>query len=605
MTSHRNKIIYVLLGVIVCLLISWGVGAGLLKVMGLPIVDATPLTLLQYAYYYHDMAIVQRSFLIVLGAPLLLIVIAIVIFIIPKKEKLYGDAKWASQSDIKKAGLFSEQGIVLGKKNGRYIRMDGDKFALVAAPTRSGKGVGIVIPNLLSWNSSAVVLDIKSENFELTSGYRQAHGQSVYFFNPAPSDYKTHRYNPLFYVSEDPNKRIDDVQKITNYLIPTSSGENMMWSNEGRDLLFGVILAVISIDKLPTTLSEVLRQLKTETETAAHLSALIKEHADVLPKVCVQSLNNFINKASKERSGVKSEATSALTLFTNPLIEAATSGNDFDFRLLRQEKMTIYIGIQPNDLERLAPLVNLFIQQLIDQNTQEMPAHYEKGRLVRGNPTLKHSVLLLLDEFTSIGRITILEKSIAFISGYGIRLLTIVQSPSQIRSTYGSDVADTFEKNHAARVIFRPDTMQDAEQISNELGQVTVVQESTTRQNHKLQKTTSKSYTKRQLLLAQEVKSLKETQALVFIGGCPVMLVDKIAYYKDKAFKFRYRDVVDIPTLIVENRAENDFDFSFIHKGLKLPDQHKKLTNQEVSQFCQFFFDEVTITRNEEEESHA
>lgn len=575
------------------MLLVWGIGVGLLLALKLPLDAATPLTVFQYAYYYNDEPLVQQGFILVFSVLGALVLGAIVLIFYKKKPALYGSAAWATSRDITKAGLFAAQGIVLGKKNGRYIRMGGDTFAMVAAPTRSGKGVGIVIPNLLSWDGSAVVLDIKSENFVLTSGYRQAHGQQVYAFNPAPSDYKTHRYNPLYYISDDPNKRIDDIQKITHYLIPTPEGVDPMWSSEGRDLLFGVILAIVCIDELPNTFAEVLRQLKTDTTTAQHLSALLEKHKHILPDVCIHSLNNFITKASKEQSGVKSTITSALNIFSNPLIEAATSGNDFDFRDLRRQKMTIYICIQPNDLDRLAPLINLFVQQLIDQNTQDMPAHYENKRLVRGNPAYKYPVLLLLDEFTSIGKLQILEKSIAFIAGYGLRLLTIIQSPSQLRSTYGSDVAETMERNHAARVVFRPDTMSEAQEISTELGQVTVTQVSKTAQSHKAQKSTSTSLTKRQLLLAQEVKSLKDTQALIFVGGCPVIFADKIAYYKDKAFKHRYKNVVDLPTVVVENKAVNDFDFSFIHDGLVLPDPDKALNRAEVNAFADEFFNQV------------
>jgi type IV secretion system protein VirD4 len=574
-------------------LLAWGIGAGLLLALKLPLSTATPLTAIQYAYHYHNELLVQQGFIIVFSVLGTLVIGVVALVLYKKRPELHGSAAWATSREITKVGLFAAKGIVLGKKNGKYIRMDGDTFAMVAAPTRSGKGVGIVIPNLLSWDGSAVVLDIKSENFFLTSGYRQAHGQLVYAFNPAPSDYKTHRYNPLHYISDDPNKRIDDIQKITSYLIPTPPGVDPMWSSEGRDLLFGVILAIVCIDELPNTFSEVLRQLKTDTTTAEHLSELLEKHKKVLPDVCIHSLNNFITKAGKEQSGVKSTITSALNIFSNPLIEAATSGNDFDFRDLRRQKMTIYICIQPNDLDRLAPLINLFVQQLIDQNTQDMPAHYENKRLVRGNPDYKYPVLLLLDEFTSIGRLPILEKSIAFIAGYGLRLLTIIQSPSQLRSTYGHDIAQTMERNHAARVVFRPETMIEAQEISTELGQVTVEQVSNTTQSLKFQKSTSTSLTKRQLLLAQEVKLLKDTQALIFVGGCPVIFADKIAYYKDKAFKFRYRDVIELPTVVVENQVSNDYDFSFINEQIILPDPDKVLNLDEINNFADAFCNQV------------
>jgi len=590
---RRTKILRAVLAVIGLLLIVWGLGGLFLLVVNVPVQQATPLTLVQYAYFYSDNVLVQQGLMVALGAPLVLLILIIAVVFRPKAQKLHGTTNWATTKDIARAGLLNNKGIILGKKGKRYLQLDGDTFAMVAAPTRSGKGVGIVIPNLLSWHDSVVVLDIKSENFAITSGYRAAHGQAVYLFNPAPITYQTHRYNPLTYISSDPNKRIDDIQKIANYLIPTPAGTDPMWSSEGRDLLFGVIGAVMAIKSLPKTLGEVLRQLKTDKDTAEHLSQLIKDNKDCLSEACAGSLNNFITKANKERSGVKSTVTSALNIFGNPLIDAATSASDFDFRELRQHKMSIYIAIQPNDLERLAPLVNLFIQQLIDQNTQESPARYDNGVLVQGNPKYTHSVLLLLDEFTSIGRIPILEKGIAFIAGYGLRLLTIIQASSQLRSTYGNDVAETMEKNHAARVVFRPETMKEAELISNELGNNTVEQASFSSKQHSTTRTISTSQTKRRLLLAQEIKALKDQHSIIFVGGVPVIMADKIAYYKDQAFKLRYEDVVDVPTLVLPNEPANDFDFEFLVNRLPLHDRDKPLNKQEINQFAALFFEEV------------
>lgn len=584
-------------------LLLWGLGALFLLVAKLPQQTATPLTIVQYVYFYGDNAIVRHALLISLGLSMALFIAAVftVVVLRTRSKKLHGSTAWASQREIGKAGLFGSQGIILGKKGGRYLRMGGDRFALVAAPTRSGKGVGIVIPNLLSWHDSVVVLDIKAENFKITSGYRAFHGQKVYLFNPAPTDSRTHRYNPLTYISADSNRQIDDIQKIANYLIPTPPGVDPMWSSEGRDLLFGMICLVVTLN-VPTTLGEVVRQLKTDQDTAQHLSDLIQEHGELLPSACVASLNNFITKASKERSGVKSTVTSALVIFSNPLVDAATSESDFDFRDLRREKMSLYIAISPNDLERFAPLVNLFIQQLIDQNTQDLPARYENGVLVQGDPTCKHTVLLLLDEFTSIGRIPILEKGIAFIAGYGLRLLTIIQASSQLRSTYGNDVAETIEKNHAARVVFRPDSMKEAELISNELGNNTVSQRSISSKTLQSDKTVSTSLTKRRLMLAQEIKTLKEHQSILFVGGVPVIMADKIAYYKDKAFKKRYKDIIDIPTLVLPNEAQNDFDFSFINSDTLPDDPHRRLSNEEVEAYAKIFFDDASLQSLVEEE---
>ena len=466
------RTISIVVGVIAALVIlSWFASFIFLAVMKLDYNAALPHTIYLYAIEYSgDQRVQNALFMAALGAIGALFGILAVVNNL-RKETQHGAAKWASLANLNKAGLLGGEGILLGKFGGKFISLAGELFAMVAAPTRSGKGVGIVIPNLLNWPASAVVLDVKFENYEITSGFRKQHGQDVYLFNSAPRSYQTHRYNALGYISEDPNHRIDDIQKIANFLIPTPRGSDPMWSSEARDLFFAIVLFLLDVPELPVTIGEVLRQLKSEKETAKYFGEEIANKRDTLDPECIASLSNFINKPNKERSGVKSTLTSALNLWSNPLIDAATSTNDFDLRELRTKQMTIYIGVTPDNLSRLAPIVNMFVQQLIDLNTQELPARYgEKGKLLSGNPKFKYPVLLLLDEFTAIGRLEILEKAIAFIAGYGLRLVTIIQSPSQLRSVYGPDVAETFQKNHAANVIFRPEKMKEAEEIANELG---------------------------------------------------------------------------------------------------------------------------------------
>jgi type IV secretion system protein VirD4 len=182
--------------------------------------EATPLTLYQYWYYYGTENQVLKWLYISSGIGLALLLTPFIVFFAPAKKSLFGDARFATQREIKKAGLLGEKGLIVGKLGNKYLTFDGQQHAIISAPTRSGKGVGIVIPNLLNWPDSVVVLDIKQENWGITSGFRKKYGQECYLFNPAAADYRTHRYNPLAYISNDPNFRIDDVQKIANMLFP-------------------------------------------------------------------------------------------------------------------------------------------------------------------------------------------------------------------------------------------------------------------------------------------------------------------------------------------------------------------------------------------------
>lgn len=600
--NKTYKTILISLGVLVGLVaLCWVASLLFLAIMKLPVGNAMPHTVFLYAIEHNQNKQVQDAlFLSALGT-LALVFAGVAAWKNLGTETIHGKAKWASVANITKAGMFGNDGILLGKVAGKFVTLGGELFAMVAAPTRSGKGVGIVIPNLLNWPGSAVVLDVKFENYEITSGFRKKHGQSVYLFNPAPRDYKTHRYNPLGYISADKNHRIDDVQKIANFLIPTPKGSDPMWSSEARDLFFGVVMFLLDNDELPVTLGEVLRQLKTEKETAEYFGEEIAARREQLSASCIASLSSFVNKPAKERSGVKSTLTSALNLWSNPLIDAATSTNDFDLRELRTKPMTIYIGVTPDNLGRLAPIINMFIQQLIDLNTQDLPAkHDKKGNVLSGDPRFKYQALLLLDEFTAIGRMEILEKAIAFIAGYGLRMLTIIQAPSQLRSVYGPDVAETFQKNHAVNVIFRPEKMGEAEEIAKELGFKTVTQTTTTtpRGFGSGSGTKSKSETKRQLLLPQEVRDLGDTESIIITSGVPPIRATKIRYYEDKVFTKRLLEKVRIDTVEVEDaamRGERDqIDLSFIYDKVTIPEhENRALTDDEINEAADSFFNEL------------
>ena len=226
-----------------------------------------------------------------------------------------------------------------------------------------------------------------------------------------------------------------------------------------------------------------------------------------------------------------------MDLFANPLIDAATSDNDFDWRDLRRRPMSIYLGIQPGDLHLLRPLLNLFLEQAIALQTDELPEH---------NPALKFQVLMLLDEMTAPGKIPILAQAISYLPGYNVRLLLVIQAFSQLREVYGANAADTMMKSLAARVFYAPKDFAEANEISQELGMTTVRVKSFSRPraeflSSKGQRSGNVSVNeqKRPLLLPQEVKELgREREILIYEGLRPV-LAKKNRYFEDPLFKKR------------------------------------------------------------------
>lgn len=509
--------------------------------------DATPLTVFQYYQHYGAAKSVQNWLFASLGISLLVVFGPVAAIMRPKKRSLHGEAAFATASEIKKAGLLADAGIILGKYGRKYLMFGGSQHVLLSAPTRSGKGVGFVIPNLLSWVSSVVCLDVKLENWKITSWFRaKILKQECYLFNPLSSDYRTHRYNPLSYINEDPNFRIDDIQKIANMLFPDVPGTDVIWTATPRSLFLGIVLYLCETPSKVTTFGQVLREV-ANGDGSAHLRRVLNERAASgapLSNACARAINSYLSIESENtRGGIIGGFRARLELWANPLVDAATSANDFDLRDVRKRRMSIYLGVAAGDLERAAPLLNLFFQQLLDLNTRELPSQ---------NPALKFQCLLLMDEFTAMGKIPIMAKGVGYIAGYGLRLAPIIQSHSQVTESYGKDAQQTFITNHAVSIVFPPKASetQTTRDISEWLGYYTTKGKSVSKGTQLFAKknpSESTSDQRRALLLPQEVANLGQTKELVFIENTPPIQASKIRFYNDVVFMDRLKSVS--PTL--------------------------------------------------------
>jgi type IV secretion system protein VirD4 len=450
---------------------------------------------------------------------------------------LHGRARFATEREVKAAGLRAARGLLLGLKDGGLLTFGGSEHVIGYAPTRSGKGVGLVIPNLLNWPDSVVCLDVKRENWERTAGFRAAHGQEVHLLDPFDEDGRTAQYNPLSYVRREAIDRYDDLQRIATMLFPADHGGDPFWYQSARSAFIAIGGYVAETPSLPLTIGEVLRQLSAAADLKAHYTEIIAKRRDGpnrLSPRCVQALNDFLAASDNTFNSVRKTVTSRLELWFNPRVDRATAASSFDLRQLRVQPISIYLAVSPDNLERLSPLLNLFFQQVIDLNTRELPEH---------NPALKRQVLLLLDEFPALGNVSVLAKGVAFVAGYGLRLLTILQSPSQLRAIYGPDGAKTLMTNHAVEVVFTPKEQDVANELSDRFGYDTVRARSTSRPfglsslSGKGSETLSDQ--RRALLLPQELKLVPQTKAFVLKSGLPPVLVDKIRYYDDRRFTSR------------------------------------------------------------------
>lgn len=458
-----------------------------------------------------------------------------------RPKRYYGDARWAFASEIKKARLLDNDGILLGRHGSRYLRNSEDGHVLVAAPTRSGKGVGIVIPNLLSWPGSVVVLDIKHENHTITSGFRAQH-QRVFKWSPADDDGRSHRFNPLSTVRNDSSHRISDIQRLATILLPQPTHADPMWQNEARDLFLGLALTVLDDPNQPATLGQIYRLLKSEHDIADVIQSVLDNHELVLDASARMSLASFLNKAIKERSGVRSNLTAALNLWANPVIDAATAISDFDLTTLRRTPTSIYVAVKQNQLTTLAPLLSLFFQQCVDVLGRDLPG-----------PDEPHKVLLLIDEFASLGRLPVIETAMAFLAGYGVRLVNIIQGLSQLEQYYGS-ARDSILQNSNIQIYFAANDDVTARYISSRLGTKTIRTASRSEPGGFGWATNTSGYAGRALMLPEEVRQLKATTQLLFKEGTRPLRTTKIRYFRDRVFKQRLLPAAPIPKLDLATR---------------------------------------------------
>ncbi|MBO9648877.1 MAG: type IV secretory system conjugative DNA transfer family protein [Variovorax sp.] len=469
-------------------------------------------------------------------------------------QSIHGDARFATGADLRRCGMMkpAANGILVGRFQRSLVRLPGQQFVILAAPTRSGKGVGIVIPNLLDYQDSMVVLDIKQENYELTSGWRASQGQEIFLFNPFAEDRRTHRWNPLSYVSNDPAFRVSDLMSIATMLYPDGADDQKFWVSQARNAFMAFTLYVfekwefddkqgVPIEFRTTrTLGQIYRLSSGDgSDLRAFYQTL--SQSPFLSGNTQAAFSNLLSQAAETFASILGTFKEPLNAWINPVLDAATSADDFLLTDVRKKKMTIYIGIQPNKLAESRLIVNLFFNQLINVNTRELP---------QNNPALKHQCLLLMDEFTSIGKVDIIAKAVSYMAGYNIRLLPIIQSMAQLDATYGKDVARTLVTNHALQIVYAPREQQDANDYSEMLGYTTVRKENLTRNRGDVSRAQSEE--RRALMLPQELKAMGPDKEVFLYEGIPhPVLCEKIRYYQDPYFKPRLLPKVEIPALSI------------------------------------------------------
>jgi type IV secretion system protein VirD4 len=501
----------------------------------------------QQIYLYWQLFADERSFgrsKLACGFVLFTLLAVSLFEIYKDRRALHGNARFASAREVKKAGLFAKHGVLVGKFLGKYLVLGGQYFVLLASPTRGGKGVSMVIPNLLNWLGSVICMDTKLENWATTSAYRKrVLKQEVFLFNPFASDRKTHCWNPLDEVRRDPVLMGGDVLQIAQIFYPDRAGDkNPFFTQQAQNLFFGLTLLLLEIQHPRCTMAEVFRQGSGyDKPLREHLLEMLDQHKN-LSRQCRDSLNRMLSNPEETFGNIKASFDAPLLMFANPLVDAATSRSDFKLSDVRRKRVSIYFGITPNRLVQAERLTNLFFTQAIALNTEVLPEN---------DKTLRYECLLVNDEFTAFGRIAILVKAVSFVAGYNLRLLTIVQSKSQLQGDglYSQADARNLIVNHEVKVAFAPGDHQEAKEVSEMLGTYTTKSTSTSSSRSASLVTVNGNGTagentsdqRRALMMPQELQQMDFAHEIVDKKGVRPILADKILYYADPVFVDRLK----------------------------------------------------------------
>ncbi len=450
-----------------------------------------------------------------------------------KYATTYGSARWADETDIRRGGLLGPDGVVLGKFTDAYLRHDGPEHVLCFAPTRSGKGVGLVVPTLLAWSGSAIVHDIKGENWSLTSGWRARFGR-VLLFDPTNPDSAS--YNPLLEIRRG-DAEVRDVQNVADILVdPEGALERRNhWEKTSHSLLVGAILHVLYAedDKTLSGVANFLSDPERPIETTLGAMMTTKHLGERPHPVIASAARELLNKSENERSGVLSTAMSFLGLYRDPVVAKVTSQCDWRIADLvsSQGPTTLYLIVPPSDISRTKPLVRLILNQIGRRLTEELEGRSNRRRL-----------LLMLDEFPALGRLDFFESALAFMAGYGLKAFLIAQSLNQIEKAYGANNA--ILDNCHVRVAFATNDERTAKRVSDALGTATEMRAMKNYAGHRLSPwlghlMVSRQETARPLLTPGEVMQLPQDEELILVSGAPPIRARKARYFEDARFNAR------------------------------------------------------------------
>lgn len=498
---------------------------------------------------------------------------------------LHGSARWARPEDMNEAGILGQtEGVYIGgwydsaEEALRYLRHDGPEHILAFAPTRSGKGVSLVIPTLLGWNESAVIYDIKGENWEKTAGYRHTMGHLCLQFAPCDETGKTTRFNPLREIRVGTLRDVSDAQNMADILIKTMENRpnDTHWIDTAAIIVTGALLHLCykahaegreaNLGDLASLFSVYGQTFKdTLKEMAAEEHDPLGKYGWTLPDgrptrthpIVLEHVQKMQDKADKEFSSVVSTVNTAFAIYSDPLVRRNTAASDFTVNdLVNFEKpVSLYIVVPPSDRLRLAPLLRLTFTLIVNRLTQRMAfAGEDDEGAQRHQVHNRHRLLMLIDEFPTLKKMELFADALSYMGGYGIKAYLIAQDVQQIIENYG--VHESIVSNCHVRIAFAPNKLETAELLSKMTGTITIEKASFSFSGSRVSPildhiTSSVQQIERPLMTPDEVMRILPAkkigngrterivapgEMLIFVSGHPPVLGTQILYFMDPAF---------------------------------------------------------------------
>jgi type IV secretion system protein VirD4 len=450
-----------------------------------------------------------------------------------EKHDHHGNARWARMSELKRAGYLMRYGRVTGPLFGKttgprwfgsYLSNGDQAHSLVVAPTRAGKGVGVVIPTLLTFRGSVLALDVKGELFELTSRARRTQGQKIYKLAPFDPAGRSHAYNPLLDILAVPeNRRFSEARRLAVNLIVAKGKGAEGFLDGARDLFVAGILACI--ERGTPTIGDVYDLFSQPGEKYILFARLAQETKVPEARRIFDNIAASDNKIITSYTSVLGDG--GLNLWADPLIRAATSRSDFSIYNLRRTRSTVYICVSPNDLIVIAPLIRLFFQQVVSILQRSMPGKNER-----------YEVLFLLDEFKHLGKMEAIETAITTIAGYNGRFMLIIQSLSSLTGAYGVPGKENFLSNSGIQVFMATADDETPNYLSKAVGNYTYRARSLSYNRLKMFEGQHQiSDQGANLIRPEQMRLLRDTAEIVLVKGKPPVFINKLKYYEDRILR--------------------------------------------------------------------